>query len=60
MTEKKTEKKERYRLQGTVDLEEHEKFQEIKKKFEKKQTYGVKQTDGAFIMALAMYWDENN
>lgn len=25
------EKKERYRLQGTVDLEEHEKFQEIKK-----------------------------
>ena len=27
------EKKERYRLQGTVDLEEHEKFQEIKKKY---------------------------
>lgn len=55
-----TEKKARYRIQGTVDLSAHAKYQEVKDKFEKQQTYGVKQTDGAFIMALAMYWDKNN
>lgn len=59
MTEK-TEKKARYRIQGTVDVSDHLKFQEVKERFEEKQTYGVKQTDGAFIMALAMYWDKNN
>lgn len=54
------EKKARYRLQGTVDLEAHAKFQEVKARFEEQQTYGVKQTDGDFIMALALYWDKNN
>ncbi|HGR3901794.1 TPA: hypothetical protein ACL4VK_002173 [Streptococcus pneumoniae] len=54
------EKKARYRLQGTVDISEYEQFQKVKEKYETKQTYGVKQTDGAFIMALAMYWDKNN
>ena len=55
-----TEKKARYRLQGTVDFGEHLTFQKVKEKFEEKQTYGVKQTDGAFIMALVKYWDKNN
>lgn len=59
MTEK-TEKKARYRIQGTVDISEFEQFKKVKERFEEKQTYGVKQTDGAFIMALAMYWDKNN
>ncbi|VPB01467.1 Uncharacterised protein [Streptococcus pneumoniae] len=55
-----TEKKARYRIQGTVDISEFEQFKKVKERFEEKQTYGVKQTDGAFIMALAMYWDKNN